>query len=88
MKQFSNIQELLLHDPPSRKGEREKVLLVSNATCGQAHGSAALVETLKEAWEKNGSDVPDLAGKAFGDYVSSEIKRWGKVVADAGVKIE
>jgi len=53
MKQFSNVQELLLHDQTSRKGEHEKVLLVSNATCGQAHGSAALVETLKEAWEKN-----------------------------------
>lgn len=44
--------------------------------------------SIAEAWEKNGSDVPDLYGKAFGDYVSSEVKRWGKVVSDAGVKIE
>ena len=24
---------------------------------------------IKEAWEKNGSDVPDVTGEAFGDYV-------------------
>ena len=53
MKHSSNIQELLLHDRASRQDENEKVLLVSNATCGRAHGSAALVEMLREAWEKN-----------------------------------
>ena len=46
------------------------------------------VPAIAETWEKNGSDVPDVYGKAFGDYVSSEVKRWGKVVSDAGVKIE
>ena len=44
--------------------------------------------SIKEAWERNGSDVPDVYGKAFGDYVSTEVKRWSKVVSDAGVKIE
>ena len=44
--------------------------------------------SIVEAWERNGSDVPDVYGQAFGDYVSSEIKRWGKVVSDAGVKID
>jgi len=53
MKHSSNIQELLLHDRASRQDENEKVLLVSNATCGRAHGSAALVEMFREAWEKN-----------------------------------
>jgi len=42
---------------------------------------------IKDAWEKNGSAVIKVTGKDFGDYVSSEIARWGKVVKDAGVKI-
>ncbi len=43
---------------------------------------------IKEAWERAGSDVPTLEGAAFGDYVHAEIGRWGKVVAEAGVKVE
>jgi tripartite-type tricarboxylate transporter receptor subunit TctC len=50
--------------------------------------AALATPSIKEAWERNGSDVPDVTGKAFGDYVASEVKRWGKVVADAGVKME
>ncbi|MDB5592630.1 tripartite tricarboxylate transporter substrate-binding protein [Enterovirga sp.] len=44
--------------------------------------------SVKAAWEKNGSDVPDVTGPEFAAFVSSEVKRWGKVVADAGVKLE
>ena len=43
---------------------------------------------IKEAWAKNGSDLPDVTGPAFATFVSSEVKRWGKVVADAGVKLD
>jgi tripartite-type tricarboxylate transporter receptor subunit TctC len=43
---------------------------------------------IKENWEKNGSDVPKIAGDAFGAFVTTEIGRWGKVVREAGVKIE
>jgi len=53
MKQVSNIQELLIRDQTGHKKEHQKVLLVSNATCGRAHGSAVLVEAFREAWEKN-----------------------------------
>jgi tripartite-type tricarboxylate transporter receptor subunit TctC len=42
---------------------------------------------IKEAWQKNGSDVVKLTGKEFGAYVTSEIARWGKVVSEAKVKI-
>lgn len=50
---------------------------------------AALKEaTIKAAWERQGSDIPDLTGDAFGRFVSSEVQRWGKVVKEAGVKIE
>jgi tripartite-type tricarboxylate transporter receptor subunit TctC len=51
-------------------------------------GVALATPTLRDAWEKNGSDVPAVSGPEFGTFVSNEVKRWGKVVADAGVKIE
>ncbi|MGL4241539.1 MAG: Bug family tripartite tricarboxylate transporter substrate binding protein [Beijerinckiaceae bacterium] len=43
--------------------------------------------TIKEAWARNGSEVIKLTGKAFGDYVTSETARWGKVVKDANIKV-
>jgi tripartite-type tricarboxylate transporter receptor subunit TctC len=43
---------------------------------------------MKEAWGRNGSDVPDLTGAEFGAFVTAEVARWGKVVQEAGVKIE
>lgn len=50
---------------------------------------AALASPLiREQWAKNGSDIPDVTGKEFGEYVSAEVKRWGKVVADAGIRME
>jgi len=36
--------------------------------------------TIKEAWEKNGSDVPDVTGAAFATMVAAETARWQKVV--------
>ena len=49
---------------------------------------ALATPAIKDAWERNGSDVPSLTGDAFGRYVSDEVKRWGVVVKNAGVKIE
>jgi tripartite-type tricarboxylate transporter receptor subunit TctC len=43
---------------------------------------------IKEAWERNGSDVPDVAGPAFAKMVSAEIERWRKVVTEANVKLD
>jgi tripartite-type tricarboxylate transporter receptor subunit TctC len=43
---------------------------------------------IKEAWERNGSDVPDVTGPAFATMVSAEVARWRKVVNEAGVKLE
>ncbi len=43
---------------------------------------------IKEAWERNGSDVPDVTGAAFATMVSSETVRWQKVVTEAGVKLD
>jgi tripartite-type tricarboxylate transporter receptor subunit TctC len=43
---------------------------------------------IKEAWERNGSDVPDVAGPAFAKMVSAEVERWSKVVTEANVKLD
>lgn len=45
-------------------------------------------DAIKAAWAKNGSDIPDLSGEAFAKFIASDIARWGKVVADAKIKIE
>lgn len=44
--------------------------------------------SVKEAWERNGSDVPEVTGVAFGTMVSAETARWRKVVNEAGVKLD
>ena len=43
---------------------------------------------MKAAWEKNGSDVPDVSGAEFSKLVASEVVRWRKVVTEAGVRLE
>jgi tripartite-type tricarboxylate transporter receptor subunit TctC len=45
-------------------------------------------DAIKEAWKKNGSPIPTLMRTDFGKFVSAEVERWGKVVKDAGIKIE
>jgi tripartite-type tricarboxylate transporter receptor subunit TctC len=46
------------------------------------------VPAIKEAWARQGSDIPTLTGAAFGRFVSEEVARWNKVVKDAGIKLE
>jgi len=43
---------------------------------------------IKEAWERNGSDVPNVTGPAFATMVSAEVTRWRKVVTEANVKLD
>jgi tripartite-type tricarboxylate transporter receptor subunit TctC len=50
--------------------------------------TAMQVASIKEAWDRNGSDVPDVAGPAFATMVSAEVARWRKVVNEAGVKLD
>jgi len=50
--------------------------------------AALQVPAIKEAWERNGSDVPDVAGADFGKMVSTEVARWRKVVTEANVKLD
>ena len=51
-------------------------------------GKALATNYIKETWERNGSDVPQISGAEYGAFVTSEIAKWGKVVRDAGVKID
>jgi tripartite-type tricarboxylate transporter receptor subunit TctC len=44
--------------------------------------------SVKDAWERNGSDAPDVSGADFGKMVSAEVVRWRKVVSEAGVKLD
>ena len=50
----------------------------------------AAMETpaLKDAWARNGSEIPNMTGADFAKFINSEIARWGTVVKEAGVKIE
>jgi tripartite-type tricarboxylate transporter receptor subunit TctC len=50
--------------------------------------TALQTPAIKDGWERNGSDVPNLTGAEFGAFVAAEVARWGKVVEQAGVKIE
>jgi tripartite-type tricarboxylate transporter receptor subunit TctC len=50
--------------------------------------TALQTTAIKETWARNGSDVPDVSGAAFAKLASSEVARWGKVVTEAGVKLD
>ncbi|MFN3892918.1 MAG: Bug family tripartite tricarboxylate transporter substrate binding protein [Beijerinckiaceae bacterium] len=50
--------------------------------------TALASQTIREAWTRNGSPIPNLYGPEFGKFVASEVDRWGKVVRDANVKLE
>lgn len=43
---------------------------------------------IKQTWAGNGSVTPELTGAKFGEFVDSEIGRWGKVVKDSGVTLD
>jgi tripartite-type tricarboxylate transporter receptor subunit TctC len=43
---------------------------------------------IQAAWEKNGSDVPDVSGAEYAKLVSADVARWRKVVTEAGIKLE
>ena len=45
-------------------------------------------DDLVKAWNAIGADTPDLYGDAFGNFVSSEIKRWAAVVKASGAKLD
>lgn len=50
--------------------------------------AALQTQMIRDAWTRNGSDIPTLEGEEFGRFVSSEVQRWRRVVTEAGVKLE
>jgi tripartite-type tricarboxylate transporter receptor subunit TctC len=50
--------------------------------------AAMALPAIKAAWEKNGTDVPDVSGAEYAKLVSADVARWRKVVTEAGIKIE
>ena len=43
---------------------------------------------LKQIWLNNGSEVPTLPSEQFGRFFSDEVRRWGKIAADSGAKLD
>lgn len=43
---------------------------------------------MKGIWEKNGSDIPNLTGDAFGKLVNADIARWSAVVKKSGATLD
>ncbi len=54
MKPIKNVEQFAAYCDGLRRSEPERVLIVSNGTCGRAQGSAELVDALKEALDKSG----------------------------------
>ncbi|MBX9845673.1 MAG: tripartite tricarboxylate transporter substrate binding protein [Xanthobacteraceae bacterium] len=50
--------------------------------------AAMALPAIQSAWEKNGSEVPNVSGEAFAKVVSADVARWRKVVTEAGIKLE
>jgi len=50
--------------------------------------TALQLPAIREAWERNGTDVPDVTGAQFSALVSTDVARWRKVVTEAGVKLD
>ena len=46
------------------------------------------VPELKQIWLNNGSEVPTLTSEQFGRFFSDEVRRWGKIAADSGAKLD
>jgi tripartite-type tricarboxylate transporter receptor subunit TctC len=44
-------------------------------------------QPIKDAWARNGSDIPTMMGAEFATFLKAEIARWGKVVAEAKVAL-
>lgn len=45
-------------------------------------------DAIRSHWARNGSDIPDIYGAEFARFITAEIARWGKVVAEAKVKLQ
>jgi tripartite-type tricarboxylate transporter receptor subunit TctC len=51
-------------------------------------GLAFGTKEIKDMWGSLGSEIPTLTGPAFGEFVSTEMERWGLVAKAAGAKLD
>ncbi len=47
--------------------------------------TALASQPIKDAWARNGSDIPTMSAADFAKFLTLEIARWGKVVTEAKV---
>ncbi|WP_140632528.1 Bug family tripartite tricarboxylate transporter substrate binding protein [Methylibium rhizosphaerae] len=66
------------------KGTPREVVDRMNAELAKAFATPEL----KAAWTGLGSETPTMAGKAFGDFVAAEVKRWGEVAKASGATLD
>ena len=50
--------------------------------------TALATKEIQTAWANIGAEPPTLAGKAFGDFVTAETRRWAEVVKAGNIKLE
>jgi tripartite-type tricarboxylate transporter receptor subunit TctC len=50
--------------------------------------TALASKEIQAAWASIGAEPPSLSGKAFGDFIAAETKRWADVVKAGGIKME
>jgi tripartite-type tricarboxylate transporter receptor subunit TctC len=43
---------------------------------------------LKQVWLNNGTEVPSMSQEQFGRFFSDEVRRWGRIAADSGAKLD
>ena len=49
---------------------------------------ACTTDEAKAVWAAQGAEFPDLAGPAFGQFVSGEVRKWAQVVKASGAKLD
>lgn len=49
---------------------------------------ALATDETRTIWTSNGSEIPNLTGAAYGQFVGSEVRRWAGVVKASGAKLE
>jgi tripartite-type tricarboxylate transporter receptor subunit TctC len=49
---------------------------------------AFATKDIKDIWNGLGADMPTASGKAYGDFVGREMKRWGEVVKASGATLD
>ena len=50
--------------------------------------TALATKEIQVAWANIGAEPPTLSGKAFGDFVTAETRRWAEVVKAGNIKLE